>query len=78
MLNQFQFCEENGVPFCVVIGESEIEKGEVTLRDMSSRNEVTTITHLSLTKHCWFLFFVVLIVVLDCWQFFSLKISLGL
>lgn len=57
MLNQFQFCEENGVPFCVVIGESEIEKGEVTLRDMSSRNEVTTITHLSLTKHCWFLFF---------------------
>lgn len=78
MLNQFQFCEENGVPFCVVIGESEIEKGEVTLRDMSSRNEVTTITHLSLTKHCWFLFFVVLIVVLDCWQCFSLKISLGL
>lgn len=50
MLNQFQFCEENGVPFCVVIGESEIEKGEVTLRDMSSRNEVTT-------KHCWSLVF---------------------
>lgn len=41
MLNQFQFCEENGVPFCVVIGESEIAKGVVTLRDMSSREEVT-------------------------------------
>ena len=39
MLNQFQFCEENGVPFCVVIGESEIEKGFVTLREMSSRKE---------------------------------------
>ena len=41
MLNQFQFCEDNGVPFCVIIGESELQKGVVTLRDMNSRQEVT-------------------------------------
>lgn len=39
LLNQFQFCEENGVPFCVVIGESELLQGVVTLRDMASREE---------------------------------------
>ncbi len=42
MLNQFQFCEDNGVPFCVVIGESELQKDEATLRDMNSREEVIT------------------------------------
>ena len=41
MLNQFQFCEENGVPLCVVIGESELQQGVATLRDMASREEVT-------------------------------------
>ena len=40
MLNQFQFCEENGIPFCLVIGESELQQGVVTLRDMASREEV--------------------------------------
>ena len=54
MLNQFQFCEENGVPFCVVIGESEIEKGVVTLREMSSRKEVTTTLCWSLVVCCCF------------------------
>jgi histidyl-tRNA synthetase len=41
MLSQFQFCEENGIPFCAVVGESEIKDGVVTLRDMESRQEVT-------------------------------------
>ena len=40
MLNQFQFCEDNGIPFCAVIGESELQQGVVTLRDMSTRTEV--------------------------------------
>ena len=40
MLNQFQFCEENGIPLCVVIGDSELQQGVVTLRDMTSRIEV--------------------------------------
>ena len=42
MLTQFQFCEDNLIPFCVVIGESELQKGVVTLRDMSTREEVIT------------------------------------
>ncbi|EDO41764.1 predicted protein [Nematostella vectensis] len=41
MLNQFQFCEEGGVPLCLVIGEKELEEGIVTLRDMESREEVS-------------------------------------
>lgn len=40
MLTQFQFCEENGIPFCAVLGESELKEGVVTLRDMCSRQEV--------------------------------------
>ena len=43
MLTQFQFCEENGVPFCVVIGDSELQKGVVTLKNMTSRQEVVII-----------------------------------
>jgi len=40
LLNQFQYCEEYGIPFCAVIGESELEKGLVKLRNMKSREEV--------------------------------------
>jgi histidyl-tRNA synthetase len=40
MLSQFQFCEDNEIPFCAVIGESELKEGVVTLRDMKSRQEV--------------------------------------
>lgn len=43
MLTQFQFCEEKGIPFCAVIGESELNDGVVTVRDMQSRQEVETI-----------------------------------
>ena len=40
MLNQFQYCEENGIPLCVVIGEKELQEGVATLRDMQTRTEV--------------------------------------
>ena len=40
MLSQFQMCEDTGIPFCVVIGEKELQEGVVTLRDMSTREEV--------------------------------------
>jgi len=40
MLTQLQFCEESGIPYAVVIGESEIAAGIVKLRDVSSREEV--------------------------------------
>jgi len=40
MLNQLQFCEDNGIPLAVVIGESEIAAGIVKLRCIASREEV--------------------------------------
>ena len=39
MLNQLQYCEENGIPLALVIVESELEKGVVKLRSITSREE---------------------------------------
>lgn len=40
MLNQLQHCEETGIPFAVVLGESELKRGLVKIRDIVSREEV--------------------------------------
>jgi len=40
MLTQLQFCEDTGIPFAIVIGESELAAGIVKLRNISSREEV--------------------------------------
>jgi len=40
LLNQFQYCEENGIPFCAVIGDDEINRGVVKLRNMTTREEI--------------------------------------
>jgi len=40
MLNQLQYCEDNGIPLAVVLGESEIAGGVVKLRDIVTRAEV--------------------------------------
>ena len=40
MLNQLQYCEDNGILLAIVIGESEIAGGVVKLRDIGSRAEV--------------------------------------
>merc|ERR1719512_711868 len=40
MLSQLQYCEENGIPMAVVIGESEIAAGVVKLRDVATREEL--------------------------------------
>ena len=40
LLNQFQYCEREGVPFIVTVGEEEREKGGVSLRDVNTRKEV--------------------------------------
>ncbi|KAI5645155.1 histidyl-tRNA synthetase domain-containing protein [Phthorimaea operculella] len=37
MLNQLQHCEENGIPLAVVLGESELKRGMVKLRDIVTR-----------------------------------------
>jgi len=40
MLSQLQYCEENGIPLAVVIGESELAAGIVKLRCVATREEV--------------------------------------
>jgi len=40
MLSQLQYCEEQGIPLAVVIGESELAAGIVKLRSVSSREEI--------------------------------------
>merc|ERR1711874_945712 len=40
MLNQLQYCEDNGIPLAVVLGESEIAGGVVKLKDIITRGEV--------------------------------------
>lgn len=40
-LTQFQYCEENGIPLAVILGQSEIEAGIVKLRNVATREEVT-------------------------------------
>lgn len=39
MLSQLQYCEENGIPLAVIIGESELQKGVLKLRNIETREE---------------------------------------
>lgn len=40
LLAQLQHCEEYSIPLAVILGESEIQKGVVKLREVTSRAEV--------------------------------------
>merc|ERR1712141_360647 len=40
MLNQLQYCEEEKIPFAIIIGESELQQGVVKLRTVATREEV--------------------------------------
>lgn len=42
LLNQFQYCERETVPFIVIVGEEEKAKGGVKIRDVRTRQEVST------------------------------------
>lgn len=39
LLIQLQHCEEAGIPFAVLIGDSELDRGVVKLREVSTRQE---------------------------------------
>ncbi|KAL4714493.1 hypothetical protein ACJJTC_017788 [Scirpophaga incertulas] len=39
MLNQLQYCEENEIPLAVVLGESELKRGVVKIRSITTRKE---------------------------------------
>jgi len=40
MLTQFQYCEKEGVPLVVIVGEEEKARGGVKIRDTEKRQEV--------------------------------------
>ena len=40
MLSQLQYCEEEQIPFAIIIGESELQQGVVKLRTVQTREEV--------------------------------------
>ena len=42
MLNQFQYCEKEGVPLIVIVGEEERANGGVKIHDVENRQEVHT------------------------------------
>lgn len=39
MLNQFQQCETEGIPFSVIVGPDELAKGIVKVRNTATREE---------------------------------------
>lgn len=39
LLVQLQHCEEYGIPFALVLGDSELERGVVKVREVATRNE---------------------------------------
>ena len=43
LLNQFQYCEKELVPFIVIVGEEEKANGGVKIRDVQTRQEVKMI-----------------------------------
>lgn len=40
LLAQLQYCEEMGIPLAAILGESELAKGVVKLRQVASRQEI--------------------------------------
>lgn len=39
LLAQLQHCEENQIPYAIILGDSELERGVVKLREVQTRNE---------------------------------------
>ena len=40
LLTQFQYCEDKAIPFALIIGEDELKKGIIKLRNIKTREEV--------------------------------------
>lgn len=40
LLAQLQHCEEHGIPLAIILGEGELARGEVTLREVTTRKEI--------------------------------------
>ena len=44
MLNQFQYCEREQVPYLVIVGQDETAQGGVKIRNAVTRDEVRLTT----------------------------------
>ena len=51
LLTQFQYCEDKGIPLAIIIGEDELKKGIIKIRNIKMREEVRT-TQLFSIKTC--------------------------
>ena len=51
LLSQFQHCENSGIPFAAVFGDSELQEGIVTLRDMETREELKACVRVCVAAH---------------------------
>ncbi len=40
VLDQFQYAEDNNIPFCIIIGQNEIDKGFYKVRNTKTREEI--------------------------------------
>lgn len=40
LLGQLQHCEEKGIPWALILGESELQRGVVKLRNVITREEL--------------------------------------
>lgn len=40
-LTQMQYCEEEGIPYMVIIGTDEMARGEVSLRTVAAREQAS-------------------------------------
>ena len=40
LLKQLQYCEDHGIPLAIIIGQSELDKGVVKIRNVATREEV--------------------------------------
>ena len=47
LLNQFQYCEKELVPLVVIVGEDEKANGGVKIRDVQTRQEVSSCLYIS-------------------------------
>lgn len=43
LLNQFQYCEKEGIPFMVLVGEEEKANGGLKIRNVETRKEVSAV-----------------------------------
>ncbi|GIY10900.1 histidine--tRNA ligase, cytoplasmic [Caerostris extrusa] len=50
LLDQLQYCEARGIPLAIIIGESEVQRAVVKIRNVETREE-TEVPQIELIKY---------------------------